>query len=107
MTDILESGQDIEIMGKSGQRYSGKIYTDKNSSTSLSGQVIVCLTNSSYGDHGWHHTVNSVYNDDVQNALEHFKTRDDVSHMILIPHTSAEFSGGSKVDDLIRNYIHG
>ena len=107
MTDIIESGQNISVFGKSGQCYSGKIYNDKNGATPLSGRAIVCLTNSRYEGHEWKHTMHSIYNDDIQKAFNHFKTRDDVSHLILLPQSGAEYNGMDKVDDLIRQYLHG
>ncbi|HEX8315293.1 MAG TPA: hypothetical protein VF609_09880 [Flavisolibacter sp.] len=104
---IAESGQDIQLSGKSGETYTGRIYSDKHSTSTLSGQAIVCLTNSHFSDEKWSHHVNSIYNtNDVNNALEHFKLRDDISHIILIPQQSVAFSRADHVDDLIRNYLH-
>ena|ERR1051325_7541042 len=106
MIDTLEAGRDISLFGKSGQCYSGKIYSDKNSTTTLSGPAIVCLTNSQFIENSWQHAINSIYNDDIENALNHFKIRDDVSHIIIIPQSGDEFRKLDKVDDLIRNYLH-
>lgn len=108
MTDIVESGQDIELVGKSGERYSGKIYADKNSTSALTGRAIACLTNSTYTDSGWTHQVNSIYNtDNIAEELAHFKSREDISHLILLPYQSISSAGvADKVDDLIRHYIH-
>jgi hypothetical protein len=103
-----ESGHDILIQGKSGETYSGKIFSDKNSTTTLSGQAIVCLSNSYLSDEQWQHSMNSIYSTkDVHAALDHFKIRDDISHIILIPQASMAFSKTDQVDDLIRNYLHG
>lgn len=105
---VAESGQDIRLSGKSGDLYTGKIYSDRNSTSSLSGQAIVCLTNSHFSEERWNHQMNSIYNtNDVKQALEHFKGRDDISHIILIPKQEGAFSRTDHVDDLIRNYLHG
>jgi hypothetical protein len=108
MTTAVETGQDIELVGWSGERYTGKIYTDKNSTSALSGRAIACLANSTQDEGEWTHNVNSIYNtENVTEELAHFRSRDDISHLILIPYNSIPLSGvGDKVDDLIRSYIH-
>lgn len=108
MLTIETSGQDIQLTGKSGDVYKGKIYTDKDSVATISGRAIVCLTNSHFSEGKWHHHMNSVYStNDVTSALAHFKKRDDISHLILIPIASQAFSRADPVDDLIRQYLHG
>jgi hypothetical protein len=104
---ITESGQDIRITGKSGDIFHGKIYADKDSRTEFSGNVIVCLTNSRFADNEWHHHMNSIYLQYAETAMEHFKTRDDISHVIIIPHQAANSGDKDPIDDLIRNYLHG
>ena len=107
MSDKLESGQDIELVGKSGEYYTGKIYSDKNSSSTLTGRAIACLSNSTFADNQWSHAINSIYNtENIKEELAHFKIRDDISHLILIPYNSIQSDVVDKVDDLIRNYIH-
>ena len=102
-----ESGQDIHVAGKSGDVYYGKIYANKNSTSSLSGAAIVCLSNSQYIASEWKHQMNSIYNtDDLVKELTHFQKRDDISHLIIIPHAIG-FGNKDEVDDLIRNYLHG
>jgi hypothetical protein len=103
----MESGQDIELIGKSGERYSGKIYGDKNSSSSLTGRAIACLSNSSYNDNGWIHQVNAIYNtENITEELARFKNRDDISHLVLLPYHSSQSTVTDRVDDLIRSYVH-
>lgn len=103
-----KTGYNIDITGKSGRTYRGNIYDDKDISTFLSGEVIVCLTNSRLSGDIWEHYMNSIYNTkDVTQALEHFRIRDDISHIILIPHSSLAFDNTDYVDDLVRNYLHG
>jgi hypothetical protein len=103
-----ETGHSVNITGKSGRTYTGKIYAEKDSSSSLTGEAIVCLTNSHYSDGTWEHRMNSIYNTrDVEQALDHFRHRDDISHIILIPHSSLAFDNVDYVDDLVRNYLHG
>lgn len=107
MSTEADTGQDIELFGKSGHRYTGKIYKDKNSASGLNGRAIAILTNSLQTDTGWTHHVNSVYNtENVKDELEHFRSRDDISHLILLPYNQNEGEIADKVDDLIRNYIH-
>lgn len=102
-----ECGQDIELTGKSGERYTGKIYSDKSGTSSLSGKAIACLSNSEWTGNGWTHHVNSIYNTNkVETELAHFKDRDDISHLILLPYYANQNAVTDKVDDLIRNYIH-
>lgn len=102
-----ESGQDIELTGKTGTQYFGKIYSDKNSTSLLEGRAIACLTNSSYDNGKWTHHVNSIYNtENVNDELAHFKSRDDISHLILLPYNANEKGPTDKVDDLIRSYLH-
>lgn len=108
MATETENGQDIELVGWSGERYTGKIYEDKNGTSALSGRAIACLTNSKQEEGRWTHRINSIYNtENVTEELAHFRDRDDISHLILIPYSSISSSGVSdKVDDLIRSYIH-
>lgn len=107
MADAIESGQDIELRGKSGEKYRGKIYADKNSTSALSGRAIALLSNSMETEQGWQHQVNSIYNtESISDELSHFKNRDDISHLILLPYNQNENNLTDKVDDLIRSYIH-
>jgi len=103
----VECGQDIELVGKSGQRYTGKIYRDKNGHSAIAGRAIACLSNSRLEDGNWQHQINSIYNtENIQDELAHFKDRDDISHLILLPYAANEGGVVDKVDDLIRSYIH-
>lgn len=107
MADTVESGQDIKLTGKSGELYNGKIYSDKNSNSSITGKAIACLSNSTFSEDGWIHHINSIYNtEDVTRELAHFRDRDDISHLILLPYNWNEGGAVDKVDDLIRNYVH-
>src|SRR5947209_9539942 len=106
MMEILNTGQPIALRGKSGEQYLGIIY-DKESDSTVSGRGIVCLTKSNFIDHEWSHSINSIYNtDDVKIAVEDFKNRDDISHVIIIPLNPLDLGKNDKVDDLIRAYIH-
>ncbi|HVK96600.1 MAG TPA: hypothetical protein VM368_02230 [Flavisolibacter sp.] len=106
-SEIIDSGTDIQLKGKSGDIYTGKIYSSKSGNNSLEGAAIVCLTNSYLSNDGWKHQMNSIYKvDDAQEAMEHFIERDDISHIVFIPLTDDHYSGIDKVDDLIRSYIH-
>jgi squalene cyclase len=108
MNNPTESGQAITLTGKSGHYYSGKIYTEKDSTSALSEKAIVLLSNSVYTDAGWTHHVNSIYNTErVADELKHFQSRDDISHLILLPYNGNENNVTDKVDDLIRSYLHG
>lgn len=100
--------QNISLTGKSGQTYEGKIYSEKDhASSSLSGKAIAILTNSTTTENGWLHHVNSIYDtNDIQAELAHFRMRDDISHLILLPYSQNENDIQDKVDDLIRQYIH-
>jgi hypothetical protein len=107
MNQSFESGEQILLTGKSGERYRGKIYTEKESQSSISGRAIAMLSNSVLTEQGWEHQVNSVYNtEDVGEELAHFRTRDDISHLILLPYAEMDSSVPDKVDDLIRSYVH-
>ena len=106
MTDIANFGQAIDLYGKSGDRYSGRIY-DKHCSSTFTGRAIVCLSNSSFSNHEWNHAMNSVYKtEDVLQAVLEFEKRDDISHLIIIPLPAMEFGKSDMVDDLIRHYLH-
>jgi hypothetical protein len=108
MNDTIESGQDVELIGQSGSRYTGKIYAAKNSASSIAGRAIAVLSNSTYTDEGWVHHVNSIYNtDNIGEELAHFRQRDDISHLILLPYIDNDNGVQDKVDDLIRQYLHG
>jgi hypothetical protein len=63
-------------------------------------------TTNSEEDNHWQHTIHAIYNDDALHAHTHFKERDDVSHMILIPPDPAGEKGIDVIDDLRRQYIH-
>jgi hypothetical protein len=107
MTEMIDWGNEVELYGKSGASYKGRIYTDQNSATDLSGRTIVCLTNSRIKDGVWEHQIEDIYgSNDPQDALTHFKGREDRTHLILIPETSGESANVDKVYDLIQNYIH-
>ena len=99
------SERNISLVGKSGREYYGKMY-DKNSNSSLSGQAIVCLSNTRWEDNHWQHNIRDIYNDSSAHAIKHFNERDDISHLILIPADSLEPKGIDVIDDLRRQYIH-
>lgn len=108
MYNSTENGQAIELRGKTGTAYTGKIYSSKDSASALSGSAIAVLSNSAYNNEGWEHQVNSIYNTERANdELDHFKNRDDISHLILLPYSENNNGVEDKVDDLIRNYLHG
>jgi hypothetical protein len=103
----MEAGKDIELIGKSGERYSGKIYTDNDSTSSLTGRAIVCLSNSLQNENHWSHHVNAIYDtENVNDELARFQNRDDISHLIILPYGSNQSGVVDKVDDLIRSYVH-
>ena len=107
MTELKIAEQDISLTGKSGQVYTGKIYSEKDSHSSLNGRAIAILTNSTHNENGWQHHVNSIYNtENIQDELARFSQRDDISHLILLPYNANENDIPDKVDDLIRQYIH-
>ncbi len=107
MTNIIDRGESLEVYGKSGNSYQARIYSDKNSTSNISSPAIVCLTNSRYTNSGWEHQVKGIYNtDDPEEALRHFKEREDVTHLILIPEITDQYVSIDKVADLIQNYIH-
>jgi hypothetical protein len=107
MITPIESGSNIELTGKSGERYTGKIYADKNSTSDITGASIACLSNSTLEEGGWTHRVNSIYNtNSATDELKQFQNRDDISHLILLPHNENENGVQDKVDDLIRSYLH-
>lgn len=99
------SERNISLVGKSGNEYHGKIF-DKNSDSNLSGEAIVCLSNTHWKDNHWQHNIRDIYNDASTHAIQHFKERDDISHLILIPADSLEPKGIDVIDDLRRQYIH-
>jgi hypothetical protein len=99
------SERNISLIGKSGHEYYGKIY-DKSSDSNLAGQAIVCLSNTRWEDNHWQHHIRDIYNDAGVRALQHFKERDDISHLILIPVDSLEQQGLDVIDDLRRQYLH-
>lgn len=106
MTDTNETGQDIELTGKSGAIYEGKIYSDKDSSSAYSSAVVVCLSNSAFTEDGWLHSISDIYDaPSARQALDHFNERDDKSHIILLPKNSLP-NDRDVIDDLRRNYIH-
>jgi hypothetical protein len=106
VTQSIESGQAVELIGKSGATYQGRIYSDKQSSSELPSPAIVCLSNSSLNDGQWKHQIRDIYDTKtIEQALDHFRERDDISHMILIPGTS--YDGTDRINDLRRAYIHG
>jgi len=102
-----ESGQDIRLSGETGEEYEGKIYSDKNGTSSLSGKAIACLSNSTLENGNWHHSMNSIYNtENITEVLEHFRNRDDISHLILLPYEAIPNPNKDHVDNLIRYHLH-
>jgi hypothetical protein len=107
MIDIINTGQPIQLSGKSGEQYAGTIY-NKESHSTLTGPAIVCLTISTFANHQWSHSVNAIYRtDDTVQSMEEFKNRGDVSHLIVIPIGLLQYGKRDMVDDLIRQYLHG
>jgi len=107
MHETVESGQDLQLTGNSGSVYNGKIYSDKQGNTSLNQKAIACLSNSHWDGHTWHHQIRDIYDvESPQAALDHFRERDDMSHIILITKDAADTGPYDKIDDLRRSYIH-
>lgn len=100
------NGRNISLIGKTGTEYYGTMFSDKNSATNLEGSVIVCLTNTVWKDNHWQHHVKDIYNDEALHALEHFKERDDISHLILIAEDKIPGAKPDVIDDLRRKYLH-
>lgn len=100
------SERNISLIGKSGREYYGKIYSDRGDKTSLSGPAIVCLSNTRWTDNHWQHSIKEIYDDTATNALDHFRERDDISHIILIPRGGTDTGNSDPIDDLRRQYIH-
>jgi hypothetical protein len=101
------SERNISLIGKSGNEYYGKIYDDRSSDTSLSGEAVVCLSNSRWSNNHWQHNILDIYNDDAVYALKRFKERDDISHIIVLPLDElTEHQGTDIIDDLRRQYVH-
>ena len=98
--------RNMSLVGKSGTEYHGKIYGDKTGTTGLSGVTIVCLGHTRRVQNGWEYNIRAIYNDDALHAYNHFKERDDISYLILIPYDSADQRGIDVIDDLRRQYIH-
>ena len=103
MTDNSE--RNISLVGKSGNEYFGKMYEDKKNVTGISGSAIVCLSNTLWDDNHWQFNIRDIYNDDALTALEHFKERNDISHIILIPMDTETWQGIDVIDDLRRQYL--
>src|SRR5689334_12421984 len=96
--------RNISLIGKTGREYYGKMYESKNTASSLTGQVIVCLSNTSWEDNHWLHEVRDIYRGDALAAIRHFNEREDITHMILIEETDG--NGVDIIDDLRKQYIH-
>jgi hypothetical protein len=105
--EATAAGQPIELLGKSGAAYNGTIYAKNDSTVSMPAHAIIGLANSALFNGLWQHAVNAFYRtDNVQQEMDNFRSREDLSHMIVIPVNPAEHSQIDKVDDLIRSYIH-
>lgn len=108
MTEAIDTGRDIVLVGNSGEKYYGKIYDDKNAGSEIAGRAIACLTNSTPGAGDWEHHMNSIYiTENASDELVHFRGRDDIAQLILLPYYENDNGVVDKVDDLIRRYIHG
>lgn len=104
-TAPTEEGQPVELYGKSGRVYPGKIYT-KAAPFALKTPALICLANSTFAEGAWQHRVNAIYaTDNAEQERMRFSERDDVSHLIVVP--AEEWSGVDATDDLIRSYLHG
>ena len=102
-----DSSQDVELIGKSGHTYQAKIYEDKHSSSDIRSSAIVCLANSYFDNGNWHHDIRDIYDtDNIEQTLHHFRERDDISHLLLIPRPAGVTADWDWIDDLRRNYIH-
>lgn len=101
-----DAGQPVELYGKSGRAYLGKIYTKASHTLTLTSPALICLANSVCANGTWQHAVNAIYTtDNAEQERERFSQRDDVSHLIVVP--AQELSGTEATDDLIRSYLHG
>jgi hypothetical protein len=106
MTDILNLGQEVELTGKSGATYRGRIL-DKGATTLAASPAIACLSNSYFANGAWHHQIRDVFDTkDESETVAQFKHRDDISHLILIPRSLGELGQRDKIQDLIQQYIH-
>lgn len=100
-----EEGQPVQLYGKSGRVYPGKIYT-KAAPATPTAPALICLANSTYAEGTWQHRVNAIYaTDNAEQERARFSERDDVSHLIVVP--AEEWSDVDATDDLIRSYLHG
>lgn len=105
---ITDSGKDIALTGKSGNIYFGRIYEDKNSYSSIDTKAIVCLSNSHFTHGEWRHTIKDIYDTaNVEQTLNQFREREDITHLILVPRTMYNPMNWDLIDDLRQNYIHG
>src|SRR5947209_18279821 len=106
MAEIINIGQDIDLAGKSGRAYRGRIL-DKGATILSDFPAIVCLTHSNYEGGQWHHRMRNIYHvDHAKEAVEHFQQRDDIGQLILIPQMSNEKNSTDPIQDLIQNYLH-
>ena len=106
MNEIVNIGQNIELSGKSGRSYRGKIL-DKGATILSDFPAIVCLTHSHYADGKWHHHMRNIYHvDHAKEAVEHFEQRDDIGQLILIPQIPNERNTIDPIRDLIQSYLH-
>jgi hypothetical protein len=80
-----EEGQPVQLYGKSGRAYPGKIYT-KAAPATPTAPALICLANSTYTEGTWQHRVNAIYaTDNAEQERARFSERDDVSHLIVVP----------------------
>jgi hypothetical protein len=106
-TAATSIGENIELYGKSGTPYRGTIYHKEAHLATLPAEAIICLSNSALQNGTWHHTVNAIYKTgDVQQEMDNFKQRGDISHMMVLPIQAPEQNKADQVDDLIRSYLH-
>jgi hypothetical protein len=104
-TPAADKGTPVELYGKSGRAYPGKIFTKASGAVTLTSPALICLANSEFANGNWQHRVNAIYaTDNAEQERERFTQRDDVSHLIVVP--AEEGSGVDATDDLIRSYLH-
>jgi hypothetical protein len=104
--NTADEGQPVELYGKSGRTYPGKIYGKSIPATTLTSPALICLANSTCANGTWQHRVNAIYTtDNAEQERVRFSERDDVSHLIVVP--AEDWNGADATDDLIRSYLHG
>lgn len=84
VTDLFGGGESLNIVGKNGVSYKGKIFQKNHLSFDLDRNDIICITKSKKSENSlWKHSLLSISKAGLNKQVSDFKEISQGSHFIL------------------------